>query len=118
MLYTLPILALAATATASVLGPILGGSATVTTAAPASTTTAAGPNPSEVYINSIAYGGTGCPQGSVGSFISTDRTTSELPFLYTRISILLIKSRSPGSLSFLTHLLHQLGPESLLLTIG
>lgn len=33
------------------------------------------PNPSQVYINSISYGGTGCPQGSVGSFISDDRQT-------------------------------------------
>lgn len=47
----------------------------VTLAAPAATTTAAGPNPTEVYINSISYGGTGCPQGTVGSFISADRQT-------------------------------------------
>lgn len=47
----------------------------VTIAAPAATTTAAGPNPTEVYINSISYGGTGCPQGTVGSFISADRQT-------------------------------------------
>jgi len=53
----------------------------VTIAAPAATTTAAvGPDPSEVYINSISYGGTGCPQGSVGSFISADRQTFTLIF--------------------------------------
>jgi hypothetical protein len=34
------------------------------------------PDPSEVYINSIVYGGSGCPQGSLGSFISADRQTS------------------------------------------
>jgi hypothetical protein len=33
------------------------------------------PNPSQVYINGITYGGTGCPQGTVGSFISSDRQT-------------------------------------------
>ncbi|OBT42040.1 hypothetical protein VE00_07440 [Pseudogymnoascus sp. WSF 3629] len=38
------------------------------------------PNPSQVYINSISYGGTGCPQGSVGSFISDDRQTFTLIF--------------------------------------
>jgi len=59
--------------------PVLG----VTIAAPApaaSTSAAAGPDPSEVYINSISYGGTGCPQGSVGSFISADRQTFTLIF--------------------------------------
>lgn len=38
-------------------------------------TSTAGPNPTQVTINSIAYGGTGCPQGTVGSFISADRST-------------------------------------------
>lgn len=52
----------------------------VTLAAPAATTSAVGPNPSDVYINSISYGGTGCPQGSVGSFISADRSTFTLIF--------------------------------------
>lgn len=36
---------------------------------------ATGPDPTKVTISSISYGGTGCPQGSVGSFISSDRTT-------------------------------------------
>lgn len=54
---------------------VLGVSITATAPASASST-AAGPNPADVYINSIAYGGTGCPQGTVGSFISTDRSTS------------------------------------------
>jgi hypothetical protein len=59
--------------------PVLGVSVTATATATASATTVSiGPNPTEVYINSIAYGGTGCPQGSVGSFISADRSTSVL----------------------------------------
>ncbi len=35
-----------------------------------------GPNPAQVYINGITYGGSGCPQGSMSSFISDDRQTS------------------------------------------
>lgn len=30
------------------------------------------PDLSQVYINSISYGGTGCPQGTVDKFISAD----------------------------------------------
>ena len=67
--------AFAAAALAAPADPILG----VTIAAPAATTTAAGPNPTEVFINSISYGGTGCPQGTVGSFISADRQTFVFP---------------------------------------
>jgi len=52
----------------------------ITIVAPAATTTAVGPNPTEVYINSITYGGTGCPQGTVGTFISADRSTFTLIF--------------------------------------
>ncbi|KAE8443987.1 hypothetical protein EG329_001116 [Mollisiaceae sp. DMI_Dod_QoI] len=44
------------------------------------TDSATGPNPSQVTISSISYGGTGCPQGSVGSFISSDRTTFTIIF--------------------------------------
>lgn len=39
------------------------------------TTNGTGPDPTKVTIQSISYGGTGCPQGTVGSFISTDGTT-------------------------------------------
>jgi hypothetical protein len=35
---------------------------------------AVGPDPSRTYFVSLAYGGTGCPQGSVGQSISADRT--------------------------------------------
>lgn len=38
------------------------------------------PNPNEVYVQSISYGGTGCPQGTVGSSFSDDRKTFTLIF--------------------------------------
>jgi hypothetical protein len=41
---------------------------------------AAGPDPSKVYIESIGYGGTSCPQGTVGQSISNDRTVATLIF--------------------------------------
>jgi hypothetical protein len=73
MLAIFSILALAASALAAPQGPVLGVTAT-------STATAVLPNPTQVYINSISYGGTGCPQGSVGQFISADRTTFTIIF--------------------------------------
>ncbi|KAF8852421.1 hypothetical protein BDZ45DRAFT_749600 [Acephala macrosclerotiorum] len=45
-----------------------------------STDNSTGPNPSQVTTNSISYGGTGSPQGSVGSFISVDRTSFTIIF--------------------------------------
>jgi len=59
------------------LGITIGTPSTPTSA---TTSSATGPNPTQVTINSIAYGGTGCPQGSVGSFISADRQTFTLIF--------------------------------------
>ena len=44
-------------------------------AAPAGNAVAVGPDPSQVSIRDIVYGGSGCPQGSLGSFISADRQT-------------------------------------------
>jgi hypothetical protein len=41
---------------------------------------AQGPDPRQVYIQSISYGGSGCPQGSVGQSISNDRTSFTLIF--------------------------------------
>jgi hypothetical protein len=41
---------------------------------------AAGPDPNEVYVQSISYGGTGCPQGTIGQSFSDDRTTFTLIF--------------------------------------
>lgn len=76
MLAAFSILAFAVAALASPVDPVLG----VPAASASATSSAVGPNPTGVYINSIAYGGTGCPQGSVGSFISADRTTFTLIF--------------------------------------
>ena len=61
--------------------------------APAVTTSATGPNPTEVTISSIAYGGTGCPQGSVGSYISPDRQTLATPNTIDIYQQQLIESR-------------------------
>ncbi|KAF2458412.1 hypothetical protein BDY21DRAFT_385436 [Lineolata rhizophorae] len=38
------------------------------------------PDPSTVQIMDVAYGGSGCPQGTVGTAISEDRTTMTLIF--------------------------------------
>lgn len=48
--------------------------ATLAAAVP-SPAAAVNPPADQVYLNAIAYGGTGCPQGTVGSFISADRQT-------------------------------------------
>jgi hypothetical protein len=39
-----------------------------------------GPDPSKVYLDSISYGGTGCPQGSVGKSVAEDRQSFTLIF--------------------------------------
>ncbi len=39
-----------------------------------------GPDPTQVYVQSIAYGGSGCPLGSVAESISADRTSFSLIF--------------------------------------
>ena len=41
---------------------------------------AAGPDPHDVYIETLSYGGSGCPQGTVGKSLSDDRTTLTLIF--------------------------------------
>jgi hypothetical protein len=56
------------------------GTPVVADRAAAAVATSSGPNPSSVSINSIVYGGTGCPQGSLGSYISSDRSTFTLIF--------------------------------------
>lgn len=38
------------------------------------------PDPTQPYVNSVVYGGTGCPQGSVGSSFSNDRQSATLIF--------------------------------------
>jgi len=55
----------------------LVGPVSVATPSPAY---AAGPDPHEIYLQSITYGGTGCPQGSVGTSFSDDRKTFTLIF--------------------------------------
>lgn len=49
-------------------------------ALPSPVASASSPAPTSVAINSIAYGGTGCPQGSLSYFLSTDHTTFTLIF--------------------------------------
>ncbi|KAL9115906.1 MAG: hypothetical protein Q9227_000274 [Pyrenula ochraceoflavens] len=41
---------------------------------------AVAPDPTQVHINNVAYGGTGCPQGTVATAISEDKTTMTLIF--------------------------------------
>ena len=55
--------------------------ATAAYAIPAINTRGVAPDPNQVTIKNIVYGGSGCPQGSVGSYISADRQTWVLPFL-------------------------------------
>lgn len=47
---------------------------------PAAPSAADGPDPSQVYVRSVTYGGSGCPQGTVGSSFSADRKTFTLIF--------------------------------------
>ena len=65
MLAVISLLALATTAFAVPVaeGPVLG--VTLGAGGASATTTAVAPNPTQVFINSISYGGTGCPQGTV-----------------------------------------------------
>jgi hypothetical protein len=39
-----------------------------------------GPDPSGAYIQSVTYAGSGCPQGTIGLSISSDRTTVTMIF--------------------------------------
>ena len=39
-----------------------------------------GPDPTQVQITGLTYGGTGCPANSIGSAISSDRTVITLIF--------------------------------------
>jgi len=62
------------------------------TSTPVASTPAAldGPNPSDVYLESWTYGGSGCPQGTVSNSISDDRTS------FTMIFDQFIASVGPG----------------------
>jgi hypothetical protein len=48
------------------------------------------PNPYEVYVQSITYGGSGCPQGSVGNSFANDRKS------FTLIFDSFVASQGPG----------------------
>jgi len=48
-------------------------------AAPA-TVEAQGPDPNNPYIQSISYGGSGCPQGTIGHSFANDRLSFTLIF--------------------------------------
>jgi hypothetical protein len=48
--------------------------------APAVLRAQSGANPNQPFIESISYGGTGCPQGSVGSSMANDRLSFTLIF--------------------------------------
>jgi hypothetical protein len=39
-----------------------------------------GPDPTQVYLQSITYGGSGCPQGSITQSLGADRSTFTLSF--------------------------------------
>jgi len=59
---------------------ILSALALFATANPLASLEDTGPDPSQVYIQAMTYGGSGCPQGSVGQSISDDRQTFTLIF--------------------------------------
>jgi len=59
---------------------ILSALALFATASPLASLEDAGPNPNEVYIQGMTYGGSGCPNGSVAQSISNDRQTFTLIF--------------------------------------
>lgn len=75
------------------------------------------PDPSKVYIESINYGGTGCPQGSVAKTISDDRSTFTLIFdqyvASTGPTIPITESRKACQINIVLHL-----PGGFSFTIG
>jgi hypothetical protein len=58
--------------------PIFGAAIAVLISA--GTATAQAPDPSQVYVQSIAYGGSGCPAGSVAQSFAADRQSFTLIF--------------------------------------
>jgi len=69
---------------------LLSALAYLATANPIAQLDTTGPNPNEVYVQSITYGGSGCPQGSVATSFSDDRET------FTMIFDSFIASIGPG----------------------
>jgi hypothetical protein len=60
---------------ATVLTLALAATAYALPSTAVSVASATSPDPSQVSITGITYGGTGCPQGSLGTYISADRQT-------------------------------------------
>lgn len=73
-------LALIGSAFASPVDPVRGIPVASTTVATPQPTLPPGLDLTKVYIAGITYGGTGCPQGTVGISLSTDRKTFTLIF--------------------------------------
>jgi len=59
---------------------ILSALAYFATANPIGQLDTTGPNPADVYVQSITYGGSGCPQGTVATSFSDDRETFTMIF--------------------------------------
>lgn len=72
-------IALFGSAFASPIDPARDPTIVAAASAPA-TTLPPGLDISQVYFQTVSYGGTGCPQGSVGSALSPDRKTFTLIF--------------------------------------
>ena len=62
------------------IGTIVGLSALVAAGGITTPSYAQAPDPDSVYVQSIRYEGTGCPQGSVGSSFANDRQSFTLVF--------------------------------------
>ncbi len=60
----------------SLLTLVLAATAIASPLVTSDVSTGAVPPPDQVTIKNLVYGGTGCPQGSVGSFVSPERQTS------------------------------------------
>jgi len=75
-------------------------------AAPSSAVSTTSPPASQVYINSIVYGGTGCPQGTLSDFISDDRQTYDYLLISEAFA-----NMSPASLLSLINMSHPSVPE-------
>jgi hypothetical protein len=71
----LSLLSILTFATAALAVPAANPPLAVPVQSATASATAVGPNPTEVYINSIAFGGSGCPQNTVGYFLSADKKT-------------------------------------------
>lgn len=64
----------------ALLAAFAGMTALIAASAAATPVHAVGPDAGSVYIDSISYGGSGCPQGSVGQSFANDRQSFTLIF--------------------------------------